>query len=140
MKSAKLISLLLAAAVLITWELVSRTGNLPAYIMPAPTDIFATLIDKRDLLFKHTLVTSYEIVGAFVASVVIGVVLAAILVQLPLLDAVLYPWLLTSQVIPKVAVAPLLIMWMGFGMPTIVVIGVLVAFFPVLVNTMTGLK
>jgi NitT/TauT family transport system permease protein len=75
-----------------------------------------------------------------VLSVVIGVVLAAILVQLPLVDAVLYPWLLTSQVLPKVAVAPLLIMWMGFGLLPIMLIAVLVAFFPVLVNTMAGLR
>lgn len=140
MKRAKILSLLLAVVVLIGWEAFARAGSLPAYIMPSPSDVLSTIIDKRDLLLKHTLVTSYEIIGAFIASVVIGVVLAAILVQLPLLDAVLYPWLLTSQVVPKVAVAPLLIMWMGFGAPTIIVIGVLVAFFPVLVNTMTGLK
>jgi NitT/TauT family transport system permease protein len=140
MKKVRVLSVLLAIVILIGWEMLSRAGTFPSYVMPAPSDIFSTIINKRELLFKHTLVTSYEIVGAFVASVVIGIVLAAILVQLPLLDAVLYPWLLVSQVIPKVAVAPLLVMWMGFGVLPIIVIGVLVAFFPVLVNTTIGLK
>ena len=140
MKRAHVISAALAILVLVAWEVLSRSGSIPGYIMPSPSDIFATLVDKRELLMQHTMVTTLEIAGSFVLSVVVGVVLAAILVQLPLVDAVLYPWLLTSQVLPKVAVAPLLIMWMGFGLMPIMLISVLVAFFPVLVNTMSGLR
>jgi NitT/TauT family transport system permease protein len=125
---------------LLVWELVSDSGWVAAYILPAPSVIATELYQSRELILSHTYITTMEIVLGFALAVVLGIGLATLLVYVPIIEPVVYPWLVVSQVIPKVAIAPLLLMWLGFGLLPKVIIAFLVAFFPVLVDTMIGLR
>ncbi len=125
---------------LLIWELVSDSGWVAAYILPAPSAIATELYQSRELILSHTYITTIEIVLGFALAVVLGIGLAMLLVYVPIIEPVVYPWLVVSQVIPKVAIAPLLLMWLGFGLLPKVIIAFLVAFFPILVDTMIGLR
>lgn len=131
------LSFIIAVAV---WEAVSRAGLVAQYILPAPSVIASELYTQRELLLAHTYITALEILLGFAMAVILGVALAVLLVYMPVFEPIIYPWLVVSQVIPKVAIAPLLLMWLGFGLLPKVIIAFLVAFFPVLVDTMIGLR
>jgi NitT/TauT family transport system permease protein len=122
------------------WEFISDRGWLPAFLVPAPSAIFRRAIETRELLAMHALATSYEILVGFVLAVVGGVLLGAAVVSSPIVEDALYPWLVVIQVIPKVAIGPLLAVWLGFGFGPKILIAFLLAFFPVMINTMLGFK
>jgi len=127
-------------AAILAWQAISEAGLVAEYILPSPGAIASEIYQQRDLLLAHTHVTAVEILLGFAMAVILGVGLAVLLVYLPFVEPVIYPWLVVSQVIPKVAIAPLLLMWLGFGLLPKVVIAFLVAFFPVLIDTMIGLR
>src|SRR5204862_4544352 len=93
----------------------------------------------RSLSF-HAYVTTIEVVLGFVAAVVAGVSLAVLMVYVGLIERAIYPWIVVLQVIPKVALGPLFVIWLGFGYTPKVTIAFLIAFFPILVDTLIGLK
>lgn len=128
------------AAVLGAWELAAIGLGIPDYILPPPHRIAIKLGSAADLLLSHGLVSLVEIVVGFVAAAVFGFVLAVAMAYSTWIARLVEPFLVVSQVIPKVALAPLFIIWFGHGlMPKVVVAGT-IAFFPILVNTMLGLK
>jgi NitT/TauT family transport system permease protein len=88
----------------------------------------------------HAVVTSAEIILGFVLAVVIGVALAAMIVFVRTIDKAFYPWLVVVQVIPKVALGPLLVVWLGFGFLPKVLLAFLLSFFPVMISAMVGLR
>ena len=122
------------------WELASDRGWLPAFLVPAPSTIFRRTIETRELLAMHALATSYEIFVGFLLAVVGGVALGAAVVSSRAVEDAVYPWLVVIQVIPKVAIGPLLAVWLGFGFGPKILIAFLLAFFPVMINTMLGFK
>lgn len=126
--------------VLIGWEASSDAGWIPAFVLPAPTTILERIIANVPLLAAHTWVTTIEILLGFGVAVVVGITLAIIIVYAPPLEATIAPWLVVSQVIPKVAIGPLFMVWFGFGLLPKVIIAFLIAFFPILVDTVIGLK
>jgi NitT/TauT family transport system permease protein len=125
--------------VTLLWEAACRWLHVPTFIIPAPSDIADRLYEKRALYAGHTWVTVYETFAGFVLAVVVGVVAAALIVVLPGIRDVLMPLLLIAQLVPKVAVAPILLIWFGYGLIPKVLIAFLVAFFPIVVNTASGL-
>ena len=122
------------------WELASDKGWLPAFLVPAPSTILRRTIETRELLAMHALATSYEILIGFLLAVVGGVLLGAAVVSSRAIEDAIYPWLVVVQVIPKVAIGPLLAVWLGFGYGPKILIAFLLAFFPVMINTMLGFK
>jgi NitT/TauT family transport system permease protein len=126
--------------VVLLWEAGARAGIYPPYVLPAPSAIAARLADTVGLLGAHMVVTVGEIVGGFVLAAVVGVLLAAAIVFVPFVDRAVYPWLVVVQVIPKVALGPLLVVWLGFGFLPKVLIAFLLAFFPVMIDTIVGMK
>lgn len=122
------------------WEAVCRVGIVAPYILPAPSAVVARLIESGHLLVSHTLVTAIEILLGFLLAVVGGVLLAVAVVYIRPFERAVYPWLVASQAIPKVAVGPLFVLWMGFGLTPKVVIAFLIAFFPVMIDTVIGLR
>lgn len=126
-------------AFMIIWELSCHLFKVPPYLLPAPSDIAIRLYDKRDLYLGHSWVTFYETTGGFVLAVLGGCVAAAAIVVMPALRDVIMPLLLIAQIVPKVAIAPILLIWFGYGLAPKVLIAFLVAFFPVVVNTAQGL-
>jgi NitT/TauT family transport system permease protein len=122
------------------WEAGARAGLYPPYVLPAPSAIVLRLAGTAGLLWGHMLVTVTEIVGGFVLAGVVGVLLAAAIVFVPFVERAVYPWLVVVQVVPKVALGPLLIIWLGFGFLPKILISFLLAFFPIMIDTMVGMK
>jgi NitT/TauT family transport system permease protein len=126
-------------ALLVLWEASTRVFGVPAFLLPPPSAIVAAMAKHGPLLAVATGVTTLEIVLGFALSVVVGIPLALmIFLWRPFARAVL-PLLISSQAMPKVAVAPLLLVWFGFGLVPKVLIAFLIAFFPVVINTAVGL-
>jgi NitT/TauT family transport system permease protein len=125
---------------LIVWEATTRGGLVPPFILPAPTAIAQRLVETGGLLAPHVFVTAVEIVLGFLLAVIGGVGLAIITVYVPPFERAIYPWIVASQAIPKVAVGPLFVMWLGFGLAPKILIAFLIAFFPVMIDTVIGLR
>ena len=129
---------MLAAAVAL-WELAARALSIPPYLLPAPSAIIESMDKNSAVLIKESVGTTVEILLGFALSVVVGIPLAlAIYLWRPFARAI-YPVLVSSQAVPKVAVAPLFLVWFGFGLLPKVLIAFLIAFFPVVINTAMGL-
>lgn len=124
----------------VVWEFGARAGWFPPYVLPAPSSIVARIGDTADLMLHHAVVTSAEIILGFVLAVIIGVALAALIVFVRTIDKAFYPWLVVVQVIPKVALGPLLVVWLGFGFLPKVLLAFLLSFFPVMISAMVGLR
>lgn len=135
-----LIKLWPVVLVFIAWEAVVHLFRIPAYILPPPEKVVVRLFNDRSLLSQHGLVSVFEILVGFLLAAVGGFVLAVIIVYSRRMEQLFEPFLVVSQVIPKVALAPLFIIWFGHGLLPKVIIAATIAFFPVLVNTVLGLK
>ncbi len=122
------------------WWAVSRLAGIPAYLLPDPRSVAAALWQQRVLLFWSTLTTLSETVLGLLAGTLLGGVCALGIVFSPLLQRWLMPLLLLSQAIPVFALAPLLVLWFGFGMASKVVMAILVIFFPVTAAFSDGLR
>jgi NitT/TauT family transport system permease protein len=130
----------LAVAFVVIWEFGVRLGNVPAYLLPPPTAIFKSLVNDWKVIYLNIFPTLIAIIGGFALSVVIGIPLATVIVFSRFAERMLYPPMIASQAIPKVAIAPLFVVWMGFGVMPKVWIAFLIAFFPVVIDTVVGLR
>jgi NitT/TauT family transport system permease protein len=128
----------LFVVLVLLWEGIIRYFEVPIYIMPAPSNIAQALINVSFL--DNALYTLAEALSGFLLAALCGIVLGGLIAQFPLLEKTLYPYLIAIQTTPKVAVAPLFIMWFGFGMTSKVIIAATIAFFPILVNVISGLR
>lgn len=127
------------AALVVIWEAAARLFLIPPFLLPAPSAIAQAMGANTAVLLKNSVGTTLEIVLGFALSVAVGVPLAlAIFLWKPFARAV-YPVLVSSQAVPKVAIAPLFLVWFGFGLLPKVLIAFLIAFFPVVINTAVGL-
>ena len=124
---------------LAVWEAATRLFGIPAYLLPAPSQIVYSFTEHAGLLLKHAWVTTVEIVLGFLLSIVVGVPLALAIFMWPAFSRSVLPLLISSQAMPKVAVAPLLLVWFGFGLVPKVLIAFLIAFFPIVISTAVGL-
>jgi NitT/TauT family transport system permease protein len=126
-------------AMVALWEALVRYYAVPSWLLPTPSEIAIAMYEWRGEMFTHSMVTLYETLVGFLAAIVISIPLAVAVVYSPILQNTIYPILLAFQSMPKVAIAPLLALWIGFGtLPKIVVV-FLVCFFPIIVATATGL-
>ncbi len=127
------------AALIVLWQAAAALFSIPSYLLPAPSAIAQAIAVNAALLIKQSLTTTIEILLGFALSVAVGVPLAlGIFLWKPFARAV-YPVLIASQAVPKVAVAPLFLVWFGFGLLPKVLIAFLIAFFPIVINTAMGL-
>jgi NitT/TauT family transport system permease protein len=134
-----LISILLA---LLGWFLITRLGNIPAFMLPPPGMVWQRFVGalQDGSLLRNGLSTLEKIVLGLVSGVGAATLLGYLLAKSPLLERLLTPYIVASQSIPVVAIAPLLIIWFGSGMLSKVLICALIVFFPVLINTIVGLR
>ena len=131
----------LAIAVLVAvWHFAVEWWEVKEYVLPAPGDALATLFDPKYRWLSNTLVTLYAVLGAFVISAVLGVVLGIVVIWHPLLERTVMPLLVLFNTLPKVALAPLFVLWLGYGIVPNMLIAVTVSFFPMVINTATGLS
>ena len=133
-------ALLALTFLVVAWEVLARALKVPQFIVPLPSAVFQEFQAKWLLLPRHMWFTMAIILASFVVSGVLGVGLGIAVVASRFLNNVFMPLILALQVVPKIAVAPLVLIWFGFGPTGKVVIALTVAFFPVLVNTISGLQ
>jgi NitT/TauT family transport system permease protein len=138
MKAFSTAALVLLVLVLL-WQVACALFKIPTYLIPSPVEVAARLYEKRELYLSHTLVTLYETTAGFLLAAAFGIVSAAIIIVVPKLRTIVMPVLLVAQLVPKVAIAPLLLIWFGYGLMPKVLIAFLVAFFPIVVNGASGL-
>ncbi|MGI9388297.1 MAG: ABC transporter permease [Methyloligellaceae bacterium] len=126
--------------IVIAWQLSAWVLQPPLWLLPSPVNVIETSIKWSDELPWHTAVTLYETIVGFVASIVLGIPIAIMIVYSKFLQRTIYPILLALQSVPKVAIAPLLLMWVGHGeLPKIIVV-FLVCFFPIVVGATAGMQ
>jgi NitT/TauT family transport system permease protein len=130
----------LLLACLVLWWVITAAELVEAYLVPSPAKTLQVMGDKAGYIWHHTWITTYETLLGFVIAAIVGVLAAVLMVYSSSIERTLYPVLLFAQVIPKVAIAPLLVVWLGFGLAPKVVVAVLIAFFPVVISMVTGLK
>jgi NitT/TauT family transport system permease protein len=137
--SAVIYPVMTVIGTLAAWEFATRAFDIPAYLLPAPSEIAVSLVGNAALILKHGWVTTIEIVLGFFLSIVVGVPLALAIFMWPAFSRSVLPLLVSSQAMPKVAVAPLFLVWFGFGLLPKVLIAFLIAFFPIVIGTAVGL-
>jgi NitT/TauT family transport system permease protein len=125
---------------LLVWELACRVFKVPTYLLPPPSDVIAMMGRRSGMLTTHTIVTTIEIVAGFLLSIVVGVILALLITNYRPVERAIYPLLVISQAVPKVAIAPLFIVWLGLGWEPKVLVAVLIAFFPIVVDLVAGIR
>ena len=121
------------------WQMLVEFSQLPKFLLPSPLDVFVALQNHAQLLGRNTLVTCYEIGLSLFFGVGLGVLFALIMLYVPKLQQWLEPVFIASQSIPTFAIAPLIILWFGFGIASKVIIASLLIFFPMTVSTYQGL-
>ena len=138
-------TLLAVAALLGVWQLAASSGaladalGLDSFLVPSPAEIGDSLWNDRSLLADNAWVTGKEVVAGFAVALVLGIATAVLLHLSPLLRRVSYPLVVASQTIPVIVIAPILVVWFGFGIGPKVAIIALICFFPIAVNALDGL-
>lgn len=125
---------------LVVWQVWVRLADTPTWMLPAPTDIVESFREDWRLLAEHTRVTLTEVLVGFAIALVAGLMTGIAIDSSRLIERALYPLLIASQTIPMVVLAPLFLIWFGYGLLPKVLITALVAYFPLAVNTVDGLK
>lgn len=130
----------LLVACFAAWWAIAAAELVEPYLIPSPGATLDVLTGKAGYLWQHSWVTTYETLLGFIIAVAVGVLSAVIMVYSTTVERTLYPILLFAQVVPKIAIAPLFVVWLGFGIAPKILIAVLIAFFPVVISMVTGLK
>jgi NitT/TauT family transport system permease protein len=131
--------IVLFAALLAAWQAAVSLFQIREYLLPGPGAVLRAALDGKIPWWSHIWVTSAEIVGAFVLAGLVGVLLGTAIAWSPTASAALVPFLVFVNTLPKVAVAPLFLLWLGYGIVPNMLIGALIGFFPVVINTAVGL-
>jgi NitT/TauT family transport system permease protein len=122
------------------WEAGVRLFGIRAYLLPGPGDVIMALGKHWQLLMSQSLVTMGEVLAGFLAAALVAISLAMLVVVSPVLERLIYPPMVATQSIPKIALAPLFIVWFGFGTTPKVAVAFLISFFPIVVDTIVGLR
>jgi NitT/TauT family transport system permease protein len=139
-RSEIIFPILLSIGLLVIWEVAVDLLKIPVFLFPAPSDILVACYNNAALLLRESWVTTVEILLGYFLSIVVGIPLALAIFQWPVFAKSIYPLLISSQAMPKVAIAPLFVVWFGFGFVPKVLIAFLIAFFPIVINTVMGLS
>lgn len=130
----------LFVALIVAWQLAVTMLQLREYLLPAPLRVVRAMMGDEIPWLRHLSITSVEIVGAFGLAGAVGVFLGVAVAWSPILSRTLVPFLVFVNTLPKVAVAPLFLLWLGYGVLPNMLIGALIGFFPVVINTAVGLS
>lgn len=124
---------------LVIWHYVVVGFAVPKYLFPGPLDVASKLVGEYELLWKHAKMTLTEVSVGLSLGVIFGYLLSVVIVSSNLCEKVIYPYIVGSQTIPKIAIAPLLLIWLGYGILPKIVVSALASFFPVVVSTVKGM-
>jgi len=132
--------LILVAVILVGWDLAVRLLRIPPYLIPAPTLVIEQVIAQWPMLLRETMPTLTATLGGFALSALVGIPLAMLIASSKTVESYLYPLLVFSQSVPKIAVAPLFVVWFGFGVLPKIISAFLLGVFPVVVATVLAFK
>ncbi len=140
LRSHRFQSALLAVAVIAAWEGACKFFDISPLVLPAPSAVAARLVTLMvsGMIWPHLWATLVEVVSGFLLGVFAGLAIGAMVSLIPIIERLVYPYLVALQTLPKVAIAPLFIIWFGYGLASKIVITALVCFFPVLVSVIAG--
>ena len=133
-------SLIAVAALLLVWQLLCSPGWVPSYMLPSPTAVLRAFVSELPLLWANALITLQEAFLGLLLGVIVGFLAAVLMDAFETLYRAFYPLLIITQTIPTVAVAPLLVLWFGYGMLPKVILIVIATFFPVAVGLLDGFR
>jgi NitT/TauT family transport system permease protein len=133
-------ALVLSAGIVVFWEAVIRLFKVPTFVLPAPTAIVTSLVANWQALAVASRATALEVLFGFVLSAIVGVLVALVIVRFERFGRALYPLIVLFQNVPKVALAPIFILWFGYGLAPKIVLIVVIAFFPVAIDMLAGLQ
>jgi len=125
---------------LVVWQAVVVAFGVPEYLLPTPSGIASAMAAEWKYLAQHTWITLYEILFGFALAVAVAMPLAMAIVYSPAFERSVYPLLVASQSVPKIAIAPLLIFWAGIGIFPKVLVAFAISFFPIVIDTVVGLR
>jgi NitT/TauT family transport system permease protein len=131
---------LVVLLLLALWQLAVSVLGVPAYLVPSPAAVLATLVQRWSSIAENGLATLLVTVASFLAAIVLGVASAVLICGFRAVERLVLPLIVFSQVVPKVAIAPLLVIWLGFSIKSRVIVAFLICFFPIVIGTVTGLK
>lgn len=132
--------LLALVALVIGWWGLSASGVIAPYLLPSPGETWKAIVDNAGYLWSNTLTTAWETLIAFGISVAFGLFCGVVMVYSRPVEKTLYPLLVLAQVVPKIALAPLFVVWLGYGLSPKILVAFLIAFFPVVVSSFVGLR
>jgi ABC-type nitrate/sulfonate/bicarbonate transport system permease component len=132
--------ILLVIFLLGLWQVLTRAFEVPKFLLPAPTDVAELIVEEWPLIQMHSLATIGSIVSGYVAAVLFALAISALMVRFPLLERLIMPIFVGLQSVPKIAIAPLILVWVGAGIGSKILVVASIAFFPVVINTMAGFK
>lgn len=127
-------------AVLLVWEIWVRVSGTPTFVLPPPSAIFARIATDFPLLLVNARVTFLEVVYGFGLAITVGIPIALGIFYWRPFERAVYPLLVALQTVPKVALAPILVLWFGFGWAPKVIVAFLISFFPIVIATVVGLQ
>lgn len=137
--SQQTVPLLFLSTLLVIWEASVHLFDIPLYVLPSPVQVFKTLFSERQTLMGHAAVTVMEAVSGIAISLVLALVLGILMDRFPLFRKGLYPILVVTQTVPMIVLAPILIIYMGFGIAPKILTVVLMCFFPIAVSFTDGM-
>ncbi len=140
MRLPKLISLGGVLLLLVAWELACRTFKIPDFILPPPSLIFSVAVSQAAILLPHAGVTALEVLVGILLSLAIAIPLAMVMFAHPSIENAIAPFLVASQAVPVFAIAPLLVVWLGYGIASKVLMAAVIIFFPITVSLLEGFK
>lgn len=134
------IPILFFVGILLVWEILVLLFNIPEYLLPKPTAIIFEIITNFSSLLLHTGITMFEAITGYLIAALLGFVMAVFFAHSKIIERGFYPFAIALTTTPIIALAPILILWFGTGLSSKIAITVLICFFPILVNTIKGLK
>ncbi len=135
-----LLSLLLGLIAIAVWQAVADFSSLKQWLLPSPWEVLQAFADSPSLIMRHAVVTAEEALLGFAVAIAVGAALAIAITQSRLAERALYPYVIASQAVPVIAIAPVLVVWFGFGLLPKIVVIVLITFFPVTINMIDGIR
>ncbi len=140
MRRASLFSGVLIFIILAAWESACRGLNVPDFILPPPSQILTVAVVQVPLLLPHAATTALEVLVGILLSLMVAVPLAMIMFAYPAVENAIAPFLVASQAVPVFAIAPLLVIWLGYGIASKVLMAAVIIFFPITVSLLEGFK
>jgi NitT/TauT family transport system permease protein len=132
--------LLIVIIIFLFWEIMVFIQDIPRWLLPPPSAVITSLIIDYKIIFNHTWITLLEVVLGFVIALSAGFLLASVIGISKTIEKSIYPFLIASQTIPIIVIAPMLLVWVGYGLLPKVIVVALISFFPIVVNTSDGMR